>query len=85
MKCEWDGREFSATKPWQRFYSSKCRDDWNNRERLRRQLEAAEDRRTDRINGHVNGHEKIDLAALGLVAKPAAIKRRKLDQQHGEQ
>lgn len=86
MKCDWCEMEFSPVKPWQRFHSQKCHDDWHNRERLRRQLEAAEDRRADRINGngngngHVNGHanpeQKIDLASL--FAKPVAVRRRKI-------
>jgi hypothetical protein len=83
MKCDWCEIEFFPAKPWQRFHSPKCRDDWHNRERLRRQVERADERRADRINGnghHVNGHakpeQKIDLASL--FAKPVAVRRRRI-------
>jgi hypothetical protein len=77
MKCEWCEGDFFQAKPWQKFCKSKCRDDWHNRERLRRQLEAAEDRREAGINGHEVDGPAIDLAALGLV-KPVEVRRRKV-------
>jgi hypothetical protein len=79
MKCEWCESDFFQAKPWQKFCKSKCRDDWHNRERLQRQLEAAEERRENRINGHDgSGHSEIDLAALGLVTKPVELRRRRV-------
>ena len=80
MKCDWCEGEFSPAKSWQRFCKPKCRDDWNNREKLRRQIEAAEERREDRINGHANGAStrKVDLVALGLASKPQPVKRRRI-------
>lgn len=77
MKCDWCETEFSPSKTWQRFCKPKCRDDWNNREKLRRQIEAAEERREDRINGANRREQKIDLAALGSASIPQ-VKRRAL-------
>jgi len=77
MKCDKCDREFSPATTWQRFCSSKCRDAWNNREKLRRQIEAAEERRAERLNGHDGSKEKIDLVTLGLASKPEPIKRRR--------
>ena len=80
MKCEWCEGPFSTVKSWQRFCQPKCRDAWNNREKLRRQIEAAEERHEQRVNGHAIGARgpKIGLAELGLLAKPEPVKRRHL-------
>jgi hypothetical protein len=81
MKCDWCESSFSPARSWQRFCCPKCRDDWNNREKKRAAVEAAEERREDRINGHANGgarEEKIDLAQLGLASKAEPLKRRRI-------
>src|SRR5262249_9311655 len=77
MKCDWCDGEFSPARTWQRFCCPKCRNDWNNREKLRCQIAAAEEARGGRINGRAGGsEEKIDLAQLGLTGPTQPIKRR---------
>jgi hypothetical protein len=79
MKCDWCEIEFFPEKPWARFHSQKYHDDWHNREKLRRAVARADERRLRRINGHA----QIDLASL--LPKPVAVRRRRLnDQQQGE-
>jgi hypothetical protein len=78
MKCDWCEADFFQAKPWQRFCKPKHRDAWHNREKERRKIEAAEDRREDRINGHAASAERVDLVALGLAAKPVEVRRRKV-------
>ena len=87
MKCDKCNKPFSPATSWQRFCSSKCRDDWNNAEKKRAayaaEVERHEERLADqRLNGNgATGHagerkERIDLAAIGFVGKP--IQRRRL-------
>jgi hypothetical protein len=80
MKCRECEREFAPNKPWQEFCCAQHRDAWHYRERKRAAVEAAEERRAERMNGHDNGakrEEKIDLVALGLASKLEPIKRRR--------
>ena len=77
VKCDECKAEYFPEKPWQRFCRSKCRDTFNNREKRRAKVEAAEERRADRMNGVSAGGPKIDLVALGVkpAAKPFVVKR----------
>ena len=84
-RCELCDRPFEPTQPArtvQRFCSDKCRKAWHYRERERlaygAKVEAAEERMMNG-NANIHGQEKIDLAALGLVAKQdAPVWRRKI-------
>jgi hypothetical protein len=86
-KCEFCGESFEPTKPErsvQRFCCPEHRKAWHYRDRkdeqYRAEVEAAEDRRQDRLNG-LDGHgastpaPKIDLVALGITPK-LTLKRR---------
>jgi hypothetical protein len=79
MKCDWCEGPFSPARSWQRFCSAKCRNDWNNREKVRQQIEAAEAAREYRINGYdrAEAGEKINLEALGLVPAAQPVHRRR--------
>jgi hypothetical protein len=82
MNCDWCDNPFSPARDWQRFCSPKCRNDWNNREKVRRQIEAAEHAREDRLNGLAKAptcsEKKIDLAALGLERPSPVVRMRRL-------
>lgn len=82
MRCTECDREFEPAKPWQHFCSPKCRDAWHYRGRKRaaycEEVEAAEARLANGINGHGARAEKIDLVTLGLASQPKPIARRKI-------
>ena len=76
MECR---QQFSPTRDWQDFCSTPCRQRFHYKQRKAQAVEEAEDHRRNG-NGHANGHGeprlKIDLAELGLIAKPEPMKRR---------
>lgn len=78
MNCRECGVEFLAKRDWQEFCCTEHRQVWHYRQRKRAEVEAAEVRRAERINGHGASEEKIDLAQLGLTPKPQPIKRRRV-------
>jgi hypothetical protein len=76
MKCDGCGDEFTPTRPWMRFHSSKCRSDFHRRERLRQEIETASEARRDVIqnllngNGHSNGHAEEPELTLASSTNP---------------
>ena len=55
-KCEECGGEYCQEKSWQRFCTSKCRDDWHNHQRKLAQVVEAEELRELRLANGANGN-----------------------------
>jgi hypothetical protein len=87
MECKNCSQPFRQDKPWQKFCTRKCHDDWHNLEKKKTAVATAEEARARRLNGHANAESvkrPLDLAALGFIPpKPEVpveppIKRRAL-------
>ena len=59
-KCEECGGEYCQEKSWQRFCTSKCRDDWHNHQRKLAQVVEAEELRELRLAKRANGNGAAD-------------------------
>jgi hypothetical protein len=66
--CEQCRSKYSATKPWQRFCSLRCRNAWHRKLRREDQIE-------DARRGYLVPSQDV-LALAGVSAVPAEFKRR---------
>jgi hypothetical protein len=85
MQCDFCQRPFTAAKWWARFCSTKCKDDFHNREKSLARIEAEHDRvraaeraREDRLNGTIT----LDLVAV--PEPPLVVKRRQITSVEAE-
>lgn len=77
-KCEECGGEYCQEKSWQRFCTSKCRDDWHNHQKKLALVAVAEELRELRLangNGAAEGNAKQPLSDLLKSLKPAEPKQ----------